>query len=107
MTDMNAELPNVLCKTQPGCLAQLSEQVAVAPGTKTDEESLKQQLTVLMAILVGLMHNVMSGDVIYFSIAHARNLCPNISDEEFEKISSNFMRIAKQSRSRNPLSRMF
>jgi hypothetical protein len=89
-----------------GKSAQPLGQVAVVPSTPTDSDS-STTLKVLMCILQGLLHNVLSSDTVHLSILRARSFCPEVPKEEFDAIASKLVLAAQQARKQNPLAKLF
>jgi hypothetical protein len=114
---MNAENTgkSLRVEVRTGTLPQLSERVAVVASTQTDKtysgglEATPETVTILTGILLGLLSNTLSGDVIYLSMGAARAMCreSGVSDEEFERVGKVIMAKWAAMKSRNPMASMF
>ena len=94
-------------------MLQLSEQGVVAPFLTIIEsqslEKTKKDLVILLFLLQALTENVMSGDVMHLAAFSTIDRCEKIgmdTNEVTERMQA-FLKVAKENRSRNPISEMF
>ena len=93
---------------QVGKSHQLSERgVAALSSILTGKQSSEncEQVLVLLSILFGITENTTSGDVLTMGMYRAEDLCHEFGVDEtvFKETVGRFARLAKESRSRNPL----
>lgn len=89
---MSVESSRALSKIPAGSLVQHLEQGVVAHLTPPA----KQSLMVLLAILQALLERTMSEDFLVMSLYRARDLCPMVSEEDFDTISDAILREFKK-----------
>ena len=104
-------------RIQSGTSLRLSEPVAVAPSlTKPDKrfsaeglDATPETVTVLAALLVGMLKMQLSGDCIYLAMCSAKSMCQDagVSDEEFGRVQEIVMKKWEQMKKGNPLASMF
>jgi hypothetical protein len=81
----------------------------VAPISSTQTENESSEVAVLLAILTGLVRNVMSRDVITLALYEAADICAGMGmkEETFAITSQRFLEIAERARQTNPMHKMF
>lgn len=99
--------------TSRGSSLQPSEPDVVALSIRTELPSFgdcnPETVKALTAMILALLRNVLSGDVICLSTYAARDMAKRagVSDEEFERVLKTLMEYWAASKARNPLGSMF
>ena len=106
-----------IVKTRAGMSLRLSEPVAVChSATATEKRSFvagleptPEAVTVLTAMLIGLLRNTLSGDVVALSMYSAKHMSEEagVSEDEFKRVSDVIVKKWAELKSQNPLSTMF
>ncbi len=88
-------------------VAHRSTQIASESSTKLSNS--QNQITVLMAILVGITENTLSGDVIALSVYRAKDICHNLGVDEdiFEDTVKRYLKFSADVKARHPMGSMF
>jgi hypothetical protein len=109
MESTNAGSPIALLPLPDGRSVQLLAPAAVAPGTVTEETCSVSvhKLKILMALLHGLLCEVLSGDKISFAVSRAEHICQDIPKEIWDKTLEEFLAWRQAAVAGNPLRGMF
>ena len=93
---------------QSGSTVQHSEQAVVPHSTQTEQPSLVRE-KILSAICLGLMSEMMSGDMMWLALHRAERTClaQGISQDEFNSVHDVVVTTWLDRRKRNPMSGMF
>lgn len=99
-----------LLKTQPPLLPQPSEQDAVVPSAMTSGNGFSNdEIIVLLALLDGLLGEVMSPDIAYMAMSHALDVCRDagVPDVTFKRAMQKIKAVWKEKAKQNPISILF
>jgi len=110
-TDADSTSLSLSNRTLTSC-QPLEKDVACPFSTMIDEQSsekTKEIMVILMSLLQGFTEEVMSGDVVWFACSRAKDYAVRVGMDEVvvEDTIQQFMSIAKNNRSKNPMSGMF
>jgi len=72
-------------------------------------EKTRELMVILLGLLQGFTEEVLSGDVVWFACSRAKDyaVCAGMDEVVVEDTIKQFMSIAKNNRSKNPMSGMF
>ena len=97
-----------LISQPPTSLQPSGRDVAVLSSTPTENFS-NNEVLVLLALLDGVLGEMMSPDSMWLAICKAKNICYNagITEEDFQNAMQKIMAVWNNKRKNNPLSILF
>ena len=104
------ENTTTLLKTPPPILSQPLEPDAVAPSAIANGNGFSNdEIIVLLALLDGLLGEVMSPDVAYMAMSHALDVCRDagVPDATFKRAMQKIKAVWKEKARGNPISLLF